>query len=95
MVFDEYEKTGTIEPARILNQFIEGEEQYREVAALFHARLEESLSNEEQKKAFSETIKKIKRYSLEEKSKKATDIKELQDIIRQKSELAGLQISLE
>ena len=65
------------------------------MTALFHARLEESLSNEEQKKAFSETIKKIKRYSLEEKSKKATDIKELQDIIRQKSELAGLQISLE
>ena len=35
MVFEEYEKTGSVNPAQILNHFIEGEEQYREVAALF------------------------------------------------------------
>lgn len=95
LVFDEYEKNGSIEPARVLNYFIEGEEQYREAAALFNARLDESLSNEEQRKAFSETIKKIKRFSLEERSKKASDIRELQEIIRQKSELNNLQLTLE
>lgn len=95
LVFDEYEKNGSIEPARVLNHFIEGDEQYREAAALFNARLDESLSNEEQRKAFSETIKKIKRFSLEERSKKASDIRELQEIIRQKSELNNLQLTLE
>ena len=95
LVFDEYEKNGSIEPARVLNHFIEGDEQYREAAALFNARLDESLSNEEQRKAFSETIKKIKRFSLEERSKKASDICELQEIIRQKSELNNLQLTLE
>ena len=95
LVFDEYEKNGSIEPARVLNYFIEGDEQYREAAALFNARLDESLSNEEQRKAFSETIKKIKRFSLEERSKKASDIRELQEIIRQKSELNNLQLTLE
>ena len=95
LVFDEYEKNGFIEPARVLNHFIEGDEQYREAAALFNARLDESLSNEEQRKAFSETIKKIKRFSLEERSKKASDIRELQEIIRQKSELNNLQLTLE
>lgn len=94
LVFEELKK-GKISPAQILNQFIEGEEQYREVAALFHASLSESLNNEEQKKAFSETVKKIKKNSLEVQSKKAADIAQLQKIIRQQSELATLQISLD
>mgnify|MGYP002511164266 FL=1 len=94
LVFEELKK-GKVSPARILNQFIEGEEQYREVTALFHASLSESLNNEEQKKAFSETVKKIKRNSLEIQSKRAADIAQLQNIIRQQSELATLQISLD
>lgn len=94
MVFDEH-KNGTINPAQILNRFIEGEEQYREVAALFHASLTDSLNNEEQKKAFSETVKKIKKNSLEIQSRRATDIVQLQNIIRQQSELASLHVTLD
>jgi len=94
MVFEEHKK-GNINPAQILNHFIEGEEQYREVAALFHANLAESLSNEEQKKAFSETVKRIRKNSLEVQSRKASDIAQLQEIIRQQSELATLQITLD
>ena len=94
MVFEEHKK-GKINPAQILNRFIEGEEQYREVAALFHASLAESLNNEEQKKAFSETVKKIKKNSLEVQSRRATDIAQLQKIIRQQSELANLQVTLD
>ena len=94
MVFEEHRK-GNINPAQILNHFIEGEEQYREVAALFHASLAESLNNEEQKKAFSETVKRIKRNSLEIQSRKAADIAQLQKIIREQSELANLQITLD
>jgi DNA primase len=94
MVFEEHEK-GNINPAQILNQFIEGEEQYREVAALFHASLSESLNNEEQKRAFCETVKKIKKNSLDTQSRRATDIAQLQKIIRQQSELENLQITLD
>ena len=94
MVFDEYEKTGSVNPAQILNHFIEGEEQYREVAALFHASLSESLNNEEQRRALSETVKKIKKHSLEVKGKTA-DIRELQEIIRQQSALSVLNITLD
>ena len=94
MVFEEYEKTGSVNPAQILNHFIEGEEQYREVAALFHATLSESLNNEEQRRAFSETVKKIMKHSLDVKGKTA-DIRELQEIIRQQSELAALNITLD
>ena len=48
-----------------------------------------------QKKAFSETVKKIKKNSLEIQSRKATDITQLQKIIKMQSELASLQISLD
>ena len=94
MVFEEHKK-GKINPAQILNRFIDGEEQYREVAALFHASLQESLNNEEQKKAFTETVKKIKKNSLEVQSRNAKDIGQLQKIIREQSELANLQITLD
>ena len=93
MVFEEHKK-GNMNPAQILNHFIGGEEQYREVAALFHASLSESLNNEEQRRAFSETVKKIKKHSLDVKGKTA-DIRELQEIIRQQSELAALNITLD
>lgn len=94
MVFEEL-AGGEVNPAKILNHFIEGEEQYREVAALFHASLSESLNNEEQKRAFAETVKRIKRNSLEEQSRRAADIAGLQKIIRQQSELENLQITLD
>lgn len=94
LVFEEHKK-GNTNPAQILNRFIEGEEQYREVAALFHAGLGDSLNNEEQKKAFAETVKRIKRNSLEMQSRSASDIVELQRIMRQQSELANLELTLD
>lgn len=93
-VFEE-QKKGKISPAQILNHFIEGEEQYREVASLFHASLSETLNNEEQKKAFSETVKKIKKNSLDLQSRKAENLEQLQKIMKQQSELANMQISLD
>ena len=53
-----------------------------------------SVNNEEQRRAFSETVKKIKKHSLDVKGKTA-DIRELQEIIRQQSELAALNITLD
>ncbi|MCI8511917.1 MAG: DNA primase [Lachnospiraceae bacterium] len=94
MVYEAH-KNGTINPAHILNHFIEGEEQYREVAALFHASLADSLNNEEQKKAFSETVKKIKRNSLDVQSREAASAAQLQAIIKRQSELSNLRIELD
>ena len=54
LVFEGH-RQGNLNPAAILNHFIDDNDQYREAAALFNAALGESLSNEEQKKAFSET----------------------------------------
>ena len=94
MVFDGHEK-GEVNPAAILNHFIDDEGNYREVAALFNASLDESLNNEEQKKAFSETVLRIKRSSLEHQIRHAADIEELQKLIKEQAELANLHISLD
>ena len=93
-VFEGHE-AGEVNPAAILNRFIDDEGSYREVAALFNATLEESLSNEEQKKAFSETVKRIKKNSLDHRIRQASDLEELQRLIREQAELAELHISLD
>ena len=94
MVFAGHDQ-GNLNPASILNHFINDEDTYREVAALFHASLKESLNNEEQKKAFSETVMKIKKNSLDVASRNAKDIGELQRIIKEQAKIRTLNISLE
>ena len=94
MVFEARQK-GEVNPASILNYFINDEEQYKEVAALFHASLKESLNNEEQKKAFSETVMRVKKNSLDHASRQATEISELQRIIKEQAALKSLHISVD
>ena len=94
MVFEGHEK-GNLNPAAILNHFINDEEQYKEAAALFNASLQESLNNEEQKKAFLETVLKVKKNSLDEASRRATDIGQLQQIIRDQAALKTLKITID
>ena len=94
MVFDGH-REGNLNPAAILSRFINDEDQYKEVAALFNASLKESLNNEEQKKAFSETVMKVRKNSLGVASRNAKDITQLQEIIRQQAALKQLHISLD
>lgn len=94
MVFDGH-REGNLNPADILSRFINDEDQYKEVAALFNASLKESLNNEEQKKAFSETVMKVRKNSLDVASRNAKDITQLQEIIRQQAALKQLHISLD
>ena len=94
MVFEGHE-AGNVNPAGILSRFINDEDQYKEVAALFNASLKESLNNEEQKKAFAETVIKVRKNSLDTASRNAKDIAQLQEIIKQQAALKQLHISLD
>ena len=94
MVFEGHE-AGNVNPAGILSRFINDEDQYKEVAALFNASLKESLNNEEQKKAFAETVMKVRKNSLDTASRNAKDIAQLQEIIKQQAALNQLHISLD
>ena len=94
MVFEGHE-AGNVNPAGILSRFINDEDQYKEGAALFNASLKESLNNEEQKKAFAETVMKVRKNSLDTASRNAKDIAQLQEIIKQQAALKQLHISLD
>ena len=106
MVFEE-QAEGALNPAGILSRFINDEDQYKEVAALFHASLGggplkegpegdgASPDGEEFKKAFVETVRKVKKHSLDEASRNAKDIAELQEIIKAQSALKHLNISFD
>lgn len=94
MVFEDHAH-GDLNPARILNHFINDEEQYKEVTALFNASLKESLNNEEQQKAFSETVLRVRKNSLDYASRNAADISELQGIIREQAALKTLHITID
>ena len=93
-VFEGHEK-GNLNPAAILNYYINDEDQYRQVAALFNASLGDSLGNEEQKKAFAETVYKVKKNSLDVAGRNAGNIEELQRIIREQANLKKLHITLD
>ena len=85
--------TGQVMPARILNQFEDVEEQ-KTAASLFNTRLKTDDDPAVREKALNETVKRIKKNSLELKSRSVRDIADLQKIIKEKAQLQKLYISL-
>ena len=90
MVFEQH-KEGEVNPAKLLNQFSDAEEQ-KEITSLFHASLHlESL--EEAKKAVLETVCRLKRDSIAWQSKNLppTDLLGLQKIVEARKRLEDLE----
>lgn len=93
LVFQQFSENGKVLPAAILNQFSSKEEQ-NEVAALFNTGLDGEINHAEKEKALNDTIHKVKKFSLDYDSSRVTDLKQLQEIIRQQTNLQKLHISL-
>ncbi len=94
MVFQQLEK-GEINPGGILNHFINDEEQYKSVAAIFHTTLEDVSTREEREKAISDIVRRIKADSLEQAGRSINDLNALQRLLKQQADLKDLHISLE
>ena len=91
LLFEQYDRH-EINPAQIINHFTE-EEDHREAASLFHTRIRELTTKQEQEKAIQETILRVKSYSIEYATKNLdpTDIRGLQRLMDAKRELQDLQ----
>lgn len=91
MVFSQCQK-GKLNPAGIISMFTE-EEQQREIAALFNARLQEIVTPAEKEKALRETILRLKENSINYRSKhlEATDMEGLQKLIADKKEMEDMR----
>lgn len=91
LLYDQYEK-GMLNPAKVMNHFTD-EEEHRQVASLFHTKIQKLETKSEEEKALKETIVRVKNYSVEHQAKvlDPTDILGLQKLMEAKRSLQDLQ----
>lgn len=91
LLYEQYQQ-GEVNPAKIMNQFTD-EEEHREAASLFHTKLKEIKTKEEQEKALKETLLRVKSHSIEKSAQELepTDLAGLQKLMNAKRELLSLK----
>jgi DNA primase len=95
LVFDQYEKEQTVNPAKIINCF-ESKEEQSEVAALFSAGIHGDMDEAGWHKALTDTVMRLKENSLDMQSQKAIEVNDtalLMKIIAEKTELKKRSIT--
>ena len=92
-VYQSIDLNGEIVPGQVINLFQEKDEQNL-VASIFNSDISGIDDKNSRSKALNDTIIRIKRFRLDELSRSVQDLGELQKIIRLKSELQNLHISL-
>ena len=92
LLFSQFEETGNANPAQIINCFQDEEEQ-KEVAGLFNARIQEVETQEEMEKALKETIIRVKQNSMKYRSEHLppTDMAGLMKLVEDKKNLEELE----
>lgn len=96
MVFEEYERTGTVQPARIINRF-EVKEEQAEVADLFSTQIMAPMDEAQKRKEFADTVVRVKKNSLEVQYQRAVennDFPALQNVMEKQKGLDKLHSSL-
>ncbi len=92
--FWEQMESGKGNPAQIMDSYTD-EEEHKKVAELFVSPIRANLSIAEQEKAINDAVIKIKKASLDYKASKATEIQELQEILKEQNELRKIHIVLD
>jgi len=84
----------TLNPAAILNDYMEDEEAQKKAAAVFNAEAVSHLSAEEKGKAVADSIRKIRMEHLNRAGRATTDLKELQNIMKEKADLKNMKMEI-
>lgn len=92
ILFQQFQETGTVNPAQIISMFPEEEEQ-KEIAGLFNARIHQVETKEDKEKALKETIVRIKQNSIKYRSEHLapTDMQGLMKLVTDKKDLEELE----
>lgn len=92
LLFEQYKNTGEFNPARIVSMF-ENEEEQREIAELFNARIHEVETKEDREKALRETIIRVKENSIKHRGDnlEPADMEGLMKLVQEKKALEELQ----
>lgn len=91
-LFAQYDRDKNVNPAQIISLFQEEEEQ-KEVAGLFNARIHEVETKNDMEKALKDTIIRIKQNSIDYRTKHAdpTDLNALMKVVEDKRSLEKLE----
>ena len=91
LLYEQHEK-GEVRPAEILDHFTE-EEEHRTAASLFHTRIRELRTKEEEEQALMDTILRVKRHSIDARTMDLdpTDMAGLQRLMEEKRSLERLR----
>ena len=91
-LFAQYDRDKKVNPAQIISLFQEEEEQ-KEIAGLFNARIHEVETKNDMEKALKETIIRIKQNSIDYRTKHAdpTDLNALMKVVEDKRSLEKLE----
>ncbi len=91
LLYEQYEN-GELNPAKILNHFT-GEEEHREAAALFHTKIRQLRTKEEEEQALKDVILRVKAHSIEVRTMEldSTDMAGLQKLMEEKRKLEDLK----
>lgn len=84
-IYQDYEK-GVVNPAAILDEYMEDEELQKQITRLFHAELLGEVTEKEKKKAMEESILKLKLASLDLHAKSALSPTQFQEIILEQAQ---------
>lgn len=93
-LFQQYEMDGTVNPAQLINQYENMEEQMR-VASILQTTLQIEPSPEDNSQVITEIVQKVKEESIKTQLAHLQDYAKLQDLIRQRGEIPNWNISLE
>ena len=92
--FWEQMESGKGNPAQIMDSYSD-EEEHKKVAELFVSPIRANLSLAEQERAINDAVIKIKKSSLDYRASKATDIQDLQNIIKEQNQLQKIHVTLD
>ncbi len=93
LLFDQYEKTGHVEPAAVINQFVEVEEQ-KKAAGIVQTNLNIQPDDEDSIRAVEDIVKKVKQGSIDYEMSNSQDMIRWQELIKEKANIEKLHISL-
>ncbi|MCQ2492178.1 MAG: DNA primase [Lachnospiraceae bacterium] len=93
LMYEQYERDGFVSPAPIINQFIDSEDQ-KKVAGLFNTKLKYAPLPEDNNKAITDVVRKVKQASVEYKMSHSNDILEWQNFINEKANIRKIKIEL-
>lgn len=93
MLFDQYAREQKVIPAQIMNQYTDLEDQ-KKIAELFNTMLKQAPSPEDNNKALTDIVRRVKEDSIEQQMNATNDIMKWQELIKEKGSLSKLHISI-